>query len=196
MAQELMDFDEWVELQRSTVVEYYVVYDNEGMIKTIGPEHSLLDFNNKVKIDDDIAVAILEGRDNVFAYRVDIPTKKVVKLNKFATHTLTKIDDVLHRIVDRKWSLTTEEDIRIVYNSETSALTFSMNEKYKKLILEGDTDMNFLVTEYNDPNILLQMITFKVGDLAEKEKVYAVNLQGRFSVYTRRIFDRYVIDTL
>lgn len=196
MAQELMDFDEWVELQKSTVVEYFVAYDSEGMIKTIGPAHSLLEFKDKVKIDDEIAVNILEGRENVFSYRVDIPTKQVVKLNKFATHTLTKIDDVLHRIVDRKWSSTTDEDIRIAYNSSESTLTFSISEKYKKLILEGDTDMNFLVTDYNDPNILLQMITFKVGDLAEKEKTYSIKSQNRFSVYTRRIFNQYVIDNL
>jgi hypothetical protein len=71
-----------------------------------------------------------------------------------------------------------------------------MDNKYKKNIWEGDTEMNFLITDYNDPNILLQLITFKVGDIASGDKVFSVDSSIQFSVYTRRLFDQYVIDTI
>jgi|LauGreDrversion4_2_1035121.scaffolds.fasta_scaffold340836_2 hypothetical protein len=195
MEQELMDFDKWLELQHSTEVEYFAVYNSDGVITSVGPGHAILS-ETKIKIDDDIALNILEGRENVFSYRVDIPTKTLVKLNSFSMHTLTKIDDVLHRVVDRKWSKITDPDISITHDSNKSQLKFSMNEKYKKLIWEGETEMNFLITDYNDPNILLQMITFKVGDIAGGDKIFTVDIRSKFSVYTRRIFDQYVINTL
>lgn len=196
MEQTLMDFDEWLELQRSSELEYFVVYDLDGVVKSVGPSHAVASIDSKIKIDDDIALNILEGRESVFSYRVDIRTKTLIKLNQFSLHTLTKIDDVLHRIVDRKWSKISQPDILITHDTNTSQLKFSMNSKYKKLIWEGDTEMNFLITDYNDPNILLEMISFKAGDISDNTKVYSIDIPSKFSVYTRRIFDQYVIDTI
>jgi hypothetical protein len=196
MEQELMDFDKWIEIQQNNVIEYYAVYNDEGAVISVGPFHSVEHHKNKIKIDDDIALAIFDGRENLFSYRVDIRTQTISKLNNFATHTLTKIDDVLHRIIDRKWSKITEPDILLTYDADKSELTFSMNTKYKKNIWEGDTEMNFLITDYNDPNILLTLITFKVGDVASDNKTFSLNINSKFSVYTRRLFDQYVIDTL
>lgn len=195
MEQELMDFDKWLELQHSTELEYFAIYDSDGGIKSVGPSHAIT-ADNKIKIDDDIALAILEGRESVFSYRVDIPTKLLMKRNSFSMHTLTKIDDVLHRIIEKQWSKIAEPDISILHDTKNSQLRFSMNSKYKTSIWEGETEMNFLITDYNDPNILFQMITFRVGDIASNDVVYPIELRNKFSVYTRRIFDQYVIDTL
>lgn len=196
MEQELMDFDKWIEIQQNNVIEYYAVYNEDGQVTSVGPFHSVEHHKNKIKIDDDIALAIFDGRENLFSYRVDVRTQILSKLNNFATHTLTKIDDVLHRIVDRKWSKIVDPDILIMYDSDKSELTFSMNKKHKKNIWEGDTEMNFLITDYNDPNILLKLITFKVGDIAVNDKFFSIDIDDKFSVYTRRLFDQYVIDTL
>lgn len=195
MEQELMDFDKWLELQHSTELEYFAIYDSDGAIKSVGPSHAIT-VENKIKIDEDIALSILEGRESVFSYRVDIPTKLLVKKNSFSMHTLTKIDDVLHRVIERKWSKIAEPDISIFYDIDKNQLKFSMNKKYKNSIWEGETEMNFLITDYNDPNILFQMITFRVGDIANNDVIYTIDIRSKFSVYTRRIFDQYVIDTL
>jgi hypothetical protein len=196
MEQELMDFDKWIEIQQNNVIEYYAVYNASGEVTSIGPSTSVLHHATTIKIDDDIALAIFDGRENLFSYRVDLITKTLIRLNNFATHTLTKIDDVLHRVIDRKWSKINSPDILICHDTTTSKLIFSMDNKYKKNIWEGDTEMNFLITEYNDPNILLQLITFKVGDIASSDKIFSVDSSTKFSVYTRRLFDQYVIDTL
>ena len=196
MEQELMDFDQWIEIQQNNVIEYHAAYNADGEVISVGPSTSFQQHVNTIKIDDDIALAIFDGRENLFSYRVDVITKTLVRLNNFATHTLTKIDDVLHRVIDRKWSKINSPDILIRYDTATSKLTFSMDNKYKKNIWEGDTEMNFLITDYNDPNILLQLITFKVGDIASSDKIFSVDSSNKFSVYTRRLFDQYVIDTL
>ena len=194
MEQELMDFDQWVELQKNLEIRYYVGYDTEGMILVVGPEQGVAHHPNRIEIDSEIAVAILDGKETMFSYRVDIPSKALVKINKFITHSVVKIDDVLHRIVDKQWSNITEPDITI--SQSNFSLNFALNKKHKKLIWEGETEMIFLLTEYNDPNILLSMINLRVSDLIDSDKEYTFdNLPTKFSIYTRRIFDKYIYES-
>ena len=57
--------------------------------------------------------------------------------------------------------------------------------------------MSFLITDYNDPNILYKMVSLTVSDLVEKKKIFKdIELPDRFSVYTRRIFKNYVLGDL
>jgi hypothetical protein len=116
MEQELMDFDEWIKLPVNQTIEYYVTFKDDGSLIGVYPSHSVLDLTNKIKIDDEIATSITTGAENLFSYRVDIPTKKLVKLNKFSTHSLIKIDDILHRVIDKKWSNIQDPDITILHN--------------------------------------------------------------------------------
>ena len=101
MEQELMDFDEWIKRPVNQTIEYYVTFNDDGALIGVYPSHAVLDVTNKIKIDDEIAIAIATGVENLFSYRVDVPTKKLVKLNKFSTHSLVKIDDILHRVIDK-----------------------------------------------------------------------------------------------
>jgi len=196
MEQELMDFDEWIKLPINQV-EYFAKFNEEnGALLGIYPSHAAQDFVNKIKIDEEIATQIASGEENLFSYRVDLPTKKLLKISKFSTHSLIKIDDVLHRVVDKKWSKITDPDVVVSYNKEHKLLTFSMNSKYSKnIIWDGDTEMIFLVTDYNDPNVLMQMISIRAGDITENIKSISVDLPEKFSIYTRRIFDKYIFET-
>jgi hypothetical protein len=134
--------------------------------------------------------------ENLFSYRVDIPTKKLVKLNKFSTHSLIKIDDILHRVIDKKWSNIQDPDITILHNAKNNTLTFSMSDKYSNnIIWDGATEMIFLVTDYNDPNVLIHMLSIRAGDITENTKSFTLDLPIKFSVYTRRIFDKYIFET-
>jgi hypothetical protein len=196
MEQELMDFDEWIKLPVNQTIEYYATFKDDGVLIGVYPSHAVLDLTNKIKIDDDIAVAISTGVENLFSYRVDIPTKKLVKLNKFSTHSLIKIDDILHRVIDKKWSNIQDPDIVISHNAKNNTLTFSMSDKYSNTIIwDGATEMIFLVTDYNDPNVLIHMLSIRAGDITENTKSFALDLPTRFSVYTRRIFDKYLFET-
>jgi len=56
--------------------------------------------------------------------------------------------------------------------------------------------MIFLVTDYNDPNVLLHMLSIRAGDITENTKLFTLDLPNRFSVYTRRIFDKYIFETI
>jgi len=196
MEQELMDFDEWIKLPVNQTIEYYATFKDDGSLIGVYPSHTVLDIPNKIKIDDEIATAITDGVENLFSYKVDIPTKKLVKLNKFSTHNLIKIDDILHRIIDKKWSNIQDPDIVISHNTKNNTLTFSMSEKYStNIIWDGETEMIFLITDYNDPNVLIHMLSIRAGDITENTKSFALNLPTRFSVYTRRIFDKYLFET-
>jgi hypothetical protein len=196
MEQELMDFDEWIKLPVNQTIEYYATFKDDGALIGVYPSHAVLDLTNKIKIDDEIATAIAAGLENLFSYRVDIPTKKLVKLNKFSTHSLIKIDDILHRVIDKKWSNIQDPDITILHNVKNSTLTFSMSDKYSNnIIWDGATEMIFLITDYNDPNVLIHMLSIRAGDITENTKSFTLDLPTRFSVYTRRIFDKYIFET-
>jgi hypothetical protein len=196
MGQELMDFDEWINLPANQTIEYYATFKEDGSLLGVYPSHAIGDVQNKIKIDEDIAIAISNGVENLFSYKVDIPTQKLLKINRFAMHNLIKIDDVLHRIIDKKWSNINDPDIIVNYNRDDNLLNFSMSSQYSKnIIWDGDTAMIFLITEYNDPNALIEMISIRVGDITENTKSFQLTLPNKFSVYTRRIFDKYVFET-
>ena len=196
MGQELMDFDEWINLPANQTIEYYVTFKEDGSLLGVYPSHAIGDVQNKIKIDEDIAIAISNGVENLFSYKVDIPTQKLLKINRFAMHNLIKIDDVLHRIIDKKWSNINDPDIIVNYSRDDNLLNFSMSLQYSKnIIWDGDTAMIFLITEYNDPNALIEMISIRVGDITENTKSFQLTLPNKFSVYTRRIFDKYVFET-
>jgi hypothetical protein len=124
-------------------------------------------------------------------------TKELTKLDPLSSQRmLVTIDDVLHRIIDENWSDIENPDITVVYNNKEKQLEFSINTCYNGLILSGDTEMTFHVTEYNDPNIMKQLVTFRVGDLLEGSKIFKTDVDGKFSVYTRRIFEKYVFRSI
>ena len=196
MGQELMDFDEWIRLPVNQAVEYYATFKDDGSLIGVYPSHTVDNVQNKIKIDDDIATAITSGVENLFSYKVDVPTRKLLKINKFSMHNLIKIDDVLHRIIDKKWSNIDDPDITVDCTI-SGTLTFSMNSRYaNNIIWDGDTVMIFLITEYNDPNALIEMISIRAGDITENAKSFQILLPKKFSIYTRRIFDKYVLETV
>jgi len=107
-----------------------------------------------------------------------------------------KNDDVLHRVIDKRWINVTKPDIAIEYNREECLLTFKINPLLKTVEWQGDQDMIFLITEYNDPNVLQEMISFNVNELVKYPQRININLPNKFSIYTRRLFDNYTFEYL
>jgi hypothetical protein len=207
--EEVQDFDKWITEQTASSVEYYAVYDEKsGEIKGIYPDHAATNEIYKVKIEANIAEDIFSGNINTFFCWVDLEDQ-TFQIGE--SKNLIKIDQLLHRIIEEKYSLEKNFDVYITYHREKQRLIFELAEKYygtkknlhhsdlkkKKSNWNGDLEMNFYVTRYNDPNILNYIISLKIDDLFEKEKIIeGVVLSEKFSIYTRRLLKEYRYEEL
>ncbi len=196
---------ESVELPQYT---FSAVYDPEtGMVIGVGPTPAFSDIKNKIEIDQETAEMIVEGKILMETCFIDLVSDQI---NFVETKTAFKIDDVLHRIPEKKWTDVDKIDLYIEYNSKSKTLKFRLSEEYqgtKKLIKKyqpvkvrrikwsGDTQMDFLITDYNDPNIIYSTISFSIDDIVGKDKIFKdVSLTKNQSIYTRRLFENCVVD--
>jgi hypothetical protein len=189
-------------------VVYAALYDsNTGEVISVGPESAFANQTNKIVIDQEIAEKIIEGSIRLSSCFIDM-TSNTFEIAE--VKSIFKIDDVLCRIIDRKWSSIEKPDVFVTYNKKKNTLKFELTEelggtkklpkkfqpvKTRKIVWSGDTDMNFLVTDFNDPNVLYKMISFKISDLNNGVVVVeGVELPSVFSIYTRRLFKNYVME--
>jgi hypothetical protein len=193
-----IDFDEWLANYKPPEIKFYAVFDpNTGDVKGVYPSHALTDQKNSVEIDQETAQLINEGSLKLNSCFVDISSGK---FEIAEIRSLIKIDDVLHRIVDKKWSDVEDPDVVLLHTDGTDELIFDLSLKYRelkrKIHWDGSTELCFFITEYNDPNIVRSIVKFSISELAEKQiSVTGLPLTERFSVYTRRLFPKYVIET-
>lgn len=202
---EQIDFDEWLKNFTPAKPKYFAVYDSDsGAVISICPESGLADKTNTIEIDDETAQLITEGKLSLGNCFVDFDSGE---FQIAEIKVLTKIDDILHRIIEKKWSsFDSEEDFFITYNKEKKTLKFELSSKYngtrvsssqskRKIRWDGSTVMTFLITDYNDPNYIHQSIKIKIDDLINNHKEFTINdAPERFSVYTKRLFPNYVMD--
>jgi len=112
----------------------------------------------------------------------------------------------LHRIPDIKYSEEPKSDVHLTYNSKNKYLKIQLSTDYggtkkhkgstgtRKIIWDGSTDMDFLITDYNDPNLIFEMFSVKLNELVGHNVTIKNIDYDRFSVYTRRLFKNYVIE--
>jgi hypothetical protein len=196
--EKIIPMEEWLKTLVVEEVEYYAVYNDDGSIQFIYPcsDPSQVPLPN-IQIEKEIGIDINEGRSNIFNYRIDLKNKKIQKIDDISkVFGLSKIDDVLHRVIDKKWSNIIRPDVSIVYSKKESLLTFSINPLLKEADWSGEQEMIFLVTEYNDPNSLKEMIRFTVNELIKYPQKIKMDLPEKFSIYTRRLFDNYTIELI
>ena len=191
---DLAPFDEWIKTLEVPEETYFFEFDNNGNVIALHPGFSVTEIKNKIQVDLDTALGIYERGETLSSYKIDLIKQVIFKKSKIETSGLRKIDDVLHRVIEKKWAPIGDSDISIVKNDNT--LIFSTSSKYAGIIWEGETDLLFLITDYNDPNVLREMISFKFGDLLENPKVFSIETTTKFSIYTRRIFDKYTFEEL
>ncbi len=193
---DLAPFDEWIKTLEVPKETYFFEFDLDGNIIALHPGPSVNHIKNKIQVDLDVALGIYERGETLRHYKVDVISGRVIKVNLSAITGLNKIDDVLHRVVDKRWTNITKPDIAIEYNRAESILTFKINPLLKTVEWQGDQDMVFLITEYNDPNVLQEMINFNVNELVKYPQRFTLTLPEKFSIYTRRIFDKYTYEDI
>jgi len=188
-------------------IKYVAVFDTEtGAVTSIGPEESFSAYTNKIYVDDDFV-------DNVVACKINIHNCFVdfydLKLEIKEVKNLYKIDDVLHRIPDSKFVQLDEADIYVQYNSETEKLTIELTERFygtypmknqfskkQKMIWSGDTAMDLYITKYNDPHCLYHTVKITLDDLIGKKFEMDLHLKEKFSIFTRRLFKNYIMESV
>lgn len=189
-------FEEWIKTLEIPKETYFFEFDNDGNVIALHPGQVVAGIKNKIQVDNSIALAIYESGETLRHYKVDVISGRVIKVNLSSITGLHKIDDVLHRVIDKRWSNVTKPDIAIEYNRKELLLTFKINPLLKTVEWQGDQDMVFLITEYNDPNILKEMINFNVNELVKYPQRFTLDLPSKFSIYTRRIFDKYTYEDI
>ena len=198
------DFDKWLREYKPPITQYVAVFDPiTNQVISVGPDHAFADQKYIVQISQEIAESIITAEIQIHNCRIDVESGQLAIVEK---KTLNKLDDMLHRIPDIKYLEESKSDVHLTYSSKSKYLKIQLSTEYggtkkykgsdgkRKFIWDGNTDMDFLITDYNDPNLIFQMFSVKISDLVGHNVTIKNIDYGRFSVYTRRLFKNYVIE--
>lgn len=200
----LTDFDQWLANYQPQPVEYAAVYDSHtGSVISVGPLAVFQEQQFKIVLDAETAVDIISGEISIHHCQVDVHSGnfEIAQLQ-----TLIKLDDVLHRIPDLEFCQVIKPAVYLTHSRRSHSLKIQLSselggtKKYanafnpRKFVWDGATEMNFYISDYNDPNVIYQTVTVTLADLVGKTvTVKNINF-GKFSVYTRRLFKNYVME--
>lgn len=200
---EMIDFDQWYLDWKPSVVEYVAVFDPQtGAVLSVGPSHAFNNEKYKVPIDKETAESIISAEIKIDSCVININSNT---LEVAEIRSVFKIDNVLHRIISVEYADEINPDIYITYNSKNKSLKIELSTEFggtkvpvvpvkeRRIVWDGDTEMNFFITDYNDPNVLFEIISVRIKDLVGKAKIFKNIEYKKFSVYTRRLFKNYVI---
>ena len=202
--EEIIDFDNWFTNFKLPPVKFVAVFNPDtGAVVSVGPSHAFKDQKHKISIDKELAESIINAEIKINNCIVDINSNTLEVAEIKNTY---KIDDVLHRIISKKDSEIKNPDIYIKYDSKLNTFKIEMSSEFggtrkaragikkRNIVWDGDTEMQFFITEYNDPNLLFETVSVTINDLTGKYKLITDFNYPKFSVYTRRLFKNYVIE--
>jgi hypothetical protein len=201
--EKMINFDQWYLDWKSPVIEYVAVFDPQtGAVLSVGPSHAFVNEKHKVSIDKETAESIISAEVKIDSCVININSNTVEVAE---IRSVFKIDNVLHRIISIEYVDNTNADIYITYNSKNKSLRIEMSTEFggtkvpvvpvkqRRIVWDGDTEMNFFITDYNDPNVLYEIVSVKIKDLIGKSKTFKNIDCKQFSVYTRRLFKNYIM---
>ena len=197
--EEIVDFDEWIKNFVPVEPEYYAIYDKDsGVVTGIYPEHSSRHLENRLKVDRELAESIFSGKLNMSNCFVDFDSDSE-SLEIVQVHCLRKIDDILHRIVDKTYSAITKADIVVRHYVKGKKIRFELTDFFtnRKVRWSGDTELRFILCAYNDPHKIYQVISFTLAELSSSRKEYKLKFnEEKFSVFTTRVLKTYTLETI
>jgi hypothetical protein len=202
--EKIEDFDVWFSHYKLPPVKFVAVFNPDtGAVISVGPSHAFKDQKHKISVNKELAESIINAEIKIDHCVVDMNSNT---LEVAEIKSVYKIDDVLHRIMSKKDSEIKKPDIYIKYDSKLAILKIEMSTEFggtrktrvgikkRNIVWDGDTEMQFFITEYNDPNLLFEVVTVTINDLIGKHKLITDFNYSKFSVYTRRLFKNYVIE--
>ena len=202
--EKIEDFDNWFSHYKLPPVKFVAVFNpDNGTVISVGPSHAFKDQKHKISVDKELAESIINAEIRIDNCVVDMNSNT---LEVAEIKSVYKIDDVLHRVISKKDSEIKKPDIYIKYDSKLAILKIEMSTEFggtrkaragikrRSIVWDGDTEMQFFVTEYNDPNLLFEVVTVTINDLIGNYKLITDFNYPKFSVYTRRLFKNYVIE--
>jgi hypothetical protein len=185
-------------------ISYSAAYDPVTYkVTRVGPSLAFKDERYKLAIEESLALNIIEGKIRLSNCYVDLESNSLDLVEK---QHIRKIDDILHRVIEKKWSKKKTSEIYLTYNKKNKLLKIELTSIYsgtkkvysrnkRKVQWSGDTEMNFYITEYNDPHELIKNISFSLNELINKSyEIILENIPDKFSIYTKRLFKEYVIE--
>lgn len=187
-------------------IKYVAKFDNEtGKVISVGPRTKDCFLDNEIEIDRELFDDIFSGKINLHFCFIDFYDNKLqIKYNQ----VLRKIDDVLHRVVEKQFADIENSDIYLTYNDSLKQLCIELTERFygsrseenkenlkkQKIFWSGDTKMDFYITEYNDPHFVFETISIRLCDLDSKQFNIDLDIDKKFSVFTRRLFKNYILE--
>ena len=204
---EEVEFQAWIKQLQEQENKYSIVYNPDTMqIVRVGPSHALENEDNCLEIDAEIAERILSGEISIHSCYLDALNGEITITE---TKNLIKIDDVLHRIPSLHWSIIENPDLYLKLDAENSKINIQLGAQWggtyisqdasytksRKIVWSGDTVMEFLITDYNDPNVIYDAFSFVIQDLINNDLEFIIKVPyPEVSVYTKRIFKNYVVE--
>jgi len=205
--EDLEDIGRLIKEYISQEVSYSAEFNiKTGRVVRVGPSHGFnLENKNVISVDDEIAEKILSGGLSISNCFVDIVNETFEIIE---TKSLSKLDDLLHRIMYIEHANIESPDLYVLY--ENNSLIVELSEelggsyklsknlnpiKKRKLLWSGDTDVSFLLTSYNDPHIVFDEYQCSLQDLLKGPVIFDdVKFSNNNSLYTKRLFKNYVME--
>ena len=207
------DFDEWLKNYEEPARRFGTAFDPDtGQLVSVGPYSAIeMEYSkNVVEIDEDLAIKIIDGDIHISKCFFDTHEGKFEITEE---KTLSKIDDVLHRIIDKRYlDEEVKPDIYLTYDLAAKKLTVKLSEEYggtrvlekqwqpatpRNIFWGGETTLSFTVADYNDPHFPQKTFDVTLEELEGKSvTIDDVDITGKFSVFTRRLFKNYVLEEI
>lgn len=195
--EKVIDFDKWLENFTPPTIQYYAIFDiATSMLIGIYPDHAAQNLSNKLLVDTEFAEAVFSGKISLTSCFVD---EVDGKLEVIRTKSLKTIDDILHRIIDKRYANQSTPDATVRYISNDNTIEFELSDrlKEKNIRWNGDTELKFIICAYNDPHKIYQVVRFTLEELLESNiKVSYIGPEVSFSVFTSRIFKKYIFEKI
>jgi hypothetical protein len=183
--EELIQLDDFSDIVIPKTVFVALYEEDTGKVISVGPDLSFKDKKNKILVDEETALSIIKGDVSIGNCFVDPDTNK---LEIVENKTFLKIDDILHRVPDSRFTELERIDVLIKHN--LNSLEFNLVCKPEKI---SSSELSFLLTDYNDPNVLYQRINISKQSLINGPVL--VNIEDDvtdFSIFTKRIIGTYL----
>lgn len=177
----------------------YVYYDDNGNILSIS--NRITSDDPYIEVENTEVKSITDGQDQITNFRVEYDTllkQYILKHKKINNKSFISIKNNIFQIPDYSVN---EYDLKVIRDNVSKVWIFELNAELRKNLKTSHSNysnmMHFSITDKNDPNCLLQLITLKVNDLVNNKQLKIKFLKEnafdnkQVSVYTIRKFQSY-----